>query len=84
MRLCHIDVYTNENLMLVCDSLHSHTHDAGSQLKPVSDSKPVNAHTIKYFSMNIHATRNLLNWWEWNLHQREFLRSRISSELKIK
>ena len=49
MRLCHIDVYTNENLMLVCDSLRSHAHDTRSELKTVSDSKPVDAHTIKHF-----------------------------------
>ena len=61
MRLCNIDVYTNENLMLFCDSLRSHAHDTGGELKPVSDSKPVDAHTIKHSSMNIHATRNLLN-----------------------
>ena len=61
MRLCHIDVYTNENLMLVCDSLRSHAHDTRGELKPVSDSKPSDAHAIKSFSMNIHATRNLLN-----------------------
>ena len=62
-------MYTNENLMLFCDSLRSHAHDTGGELKPVSDSKPVDAHTIKHSSMNIHATRNLLNWREWNLHQ---------------
>ena len=58
--------------MLVCDSLRSHAHDTRSELKTVSDSKPVDAHTIKHFSMNIHATRNLLNWREWNLHHSEF------------
>ena len=52
-------MYTNENLMLVCDLLRSHAHDTSSELTPVSDSKPVDAHTIKHFSMNIHATRNV-------------------------
>ena len=47
--------------MLVCDSLRLHAHDTRSELKPGSDFKPVDAYTIKHFSMNIHATRNLLN-----------------------
>ena len=47
--------------MLVCDSLRLHAHDTRSELKPVSDSKPSDAHAIKSFSMNLHATRNLLN-----------------------
>ena len=58
--------------MLVFDSLRSHPHNTRSELKPVSDSKPIDAHTIKHFSMKIHATRNLLNRREWNLHQSEF------------
>ena len=81
--LCHIDVYTDENLMLVCDSLHCHAHDTRSELKPVSDSKPVNAHTIVHFSMNIHTTRNLLNWWKWTLHQSKFHLPRFHVKFQV-
>ena len=35
--------------MLVCDLLRSHAHGNRSEHKPVSDSKPVDAHTIKHF-----------------------------------
>ena len=59
--------------MLVCDSLRSHAHDTRSELKPVSDSKPLDAHTI----------RNLLNWREWNLHQSEFHLPRFHVKFQV-
>ena len=69
--------------MLVCDSLRSYAHDTRSELKPVSNSKPADAHTIKHFSMNMHATRNLLNWWEWNLHQSKFHFPRLHVKFQV-
>ena len=69
--------------MLVCDSQHSHVHDTRSELKPVSDSKPVDAHTIKHFSMNMNAARNMLNWQEWNLHQSEFHFPRFDAKFQV-
>ena len=35
IRLCHIDVHTDQNLMLVCVSLRAHAHDTRNELKPV-------------------------------------------------
>ena len=69
--------------MLVCDSQHSHVHDTRSELKPVSDSKPVDAHAIKHFSMNMHAARNMLNWQEWNLHRSEFHFPRFHAKFQV-
>ena len=69
--------------MLVCDSQHSHVHDTRSELRPVSDSKPVDAHTIKHFSMNMHAARNMLNWQKWNLHQSEFHFPRFDAKFQV-